>query len=162
MQGKGEMNDIKLNTLRLHYPEGFHVLSDEELSKYNYYNGKPSWAISDPDRHILSCVSWKKANAFAKMLFKSKDVAKSMESKLKELMVQYEYEFKESISRSLDGERADGFKYTYTAQDIAMTGESFSVIREKTYYYIHFYYRQELEEESLSVINGMLDSITWE
>ena len=52
-------------------------------------------------------------------------------------------------------------RYTYTAEDVGMTGESFSLKKGKTFYYLHAYYRTELAEESAAVIGEMLGSSEW-
>ena len=59
------------NEMQLSYPDGFHVMSEEELSKMTFYGEAPGWCISDPERHIDLSVSWKKTNGlFAKILNK--------------------------------------------------------------------------------------------
>ena len=50
----------------------------------------------------------------------------------------------------------------YKVQDIGMMGESLSVKSGSNFYYIHSYLRQELREESLSVLDGIFETAAWE
>lgn len=149
------------NELNLSYPDGFHVMSREELSGFNYYSEAPGWCINDADRHIMISVSWKKIpGIFARML-KIKDVAKSMEGQMAQVMKAYDYRLDDFISRSPGGKEAEGFRYQYKVQDNDMTGMSFGVKNKNTFYYIHIYYRSALKEESVPVIEEILKSASW-
>ena len=49
------MGNIELNNdLKLSYPDGFHVMTEEELKKYKYFEGAPGFCIEDPERHIIT------------------------------------------------------------------------------------------------------------
>ena len=57
---------------------------------------------------------------------------------------------------------ADGFRYTYQVQEIVMAGESLSVKSGSNFYYIHSYFREELREESLKLLDQIFADVTWE
>ena len=76
-------------------------------------------------------------------------------------MQAYGYHLEGFLTEDAGGVKADGFRYTYTAQDIGMTGESFSIKKGKMFYYLHAYYRTELADESASVIRELFDSSEW-
>ena len=46
-------------------PEGFHVMSEEELKDMNFMAEGPGIAMKDPDRHILVSVGVQKLNGFS-------------------------------------------------------------------------------------------------
>ena len=136
-------------------------MSREELSGFNYYSEAPGWCINDADRHIMISVSWKKIpGIFARML-KIKDVAKSMEGQMAQVMKAYDYRLDDFISRSPGGKEAEGFRYQYKVQDNDMTGMSFGMKNKNTFYYSHIYYRSALKEESVPVIEEILKSASW-
>ncbi|MCR4671730.1 MAG: hypothetical protein K5637_00645 [Lachnospiraceae bacterium] len=148
------------NGLKAAVPDGFHVMDAAELAKFNIYKEFPDWSISDPERHIIISVSWRKSGLGALML-NSKDVAKKMETALQKPMAAFGYKLQGFESKNVGGTAAEGFRYTYTAQNINMIGESYSVKKGKTFYYIHCYYRAELETESIRVLQVMAESCEW-
>jgi hypothetical protein len=42
-----------------------------------------------------------------------------------------------------------------------MSGMSLSMKNRNTFYYIHMYYRSALKDESLPVLETILDSVVW-
>ena len=149
------------NELKLTCPEGFREMSKEELSGYNFYSEAPGWCVNDADRHIMVSVSWKQVpGLFAKML-KVKDVAKSMEGQMAQAMKAFQYKLVEFTARTPGGKEAEGFHYDYTVQDTGMSGESLCVKNRNTFYYLHFYYRTALKEESMAVVDEILQSASW-
>jgi hypothetical protein len=106
-------------------------------------------------------VAWKQApGLFAKML-KVKDVAKSMEAQMGKAMKAYEYGLEEFVSRTPGGKEAEGFRYQYKVQETAMSGMSLSVKNKNTFYYFHMYYRSALKDQSLPVLEDILNSVAW-
>ena len=155
------MNEKVLNQeLKIVIPDGFHEMSETERGNLNLYKESPDWSITDPDRHILLSVSWKK-QALAAMLLSAREIAVKMEKSLRKPMEPYGYRLEGFLKESFDGTAAEGFRYSYTAQGIGMTGESFSVKKGKTLYYIHCYLRSELLEESLPVLKEIFASWKW-
>ena len=148
-------------TLSLGYPDGFHIMTGEELSKMNVYGGGTGEGLSDPDRHILITVGYKHAGALTGLLANAKDAAGSMEGRLKKLMQPYGYKKGGFCTKTVGNESAEGFSYEYEAQGIGMYGESYVIKRGKTFWYLHFYARTELKAESLKVWYDILSSAEW-
>lgn len=156
------MNTAQLNgVLSLTYPDGFHVMTAEEMTGYQFYSDAPGWCISDPDRHVMLSVSWKKTAGILAMMVKPKDVAVNMEQQISRAMGQYDYHSAGFLSRKPGGKEAEGFRYTYRVGETDMTGESYCVKNKSTFYYLHFYYRTAMAEESLKVVEEILDSASW-
>jgi len=156
------MGNIELNNdLKLSYPDGFHVMTEEELKKYKYFEGAPGFCIEDPERHIIISVSWRQANPFVAMIAGTADVARNMEARIRKPMKKFGYKPEGFIRRDVGGRAADGFRYTYQVQEIVMKGESLSVKNGSNFYYIHSYFRDALREESLAVLDGIFGSAGW-
>ena len=146
--------------LKLPVPDGFHMMDEAELGKYKTLQAAPSWCITDPERHIIVSVAWKKSGLGA-LLLTSGEVAKKMEARLRKPMSPYGYRLQGFITETVGGVEAEGFRYSYTAQNIEMTGESFSLKKGKTFYYIHCYYRTERKDESSAVLQSIFHSSEW-
>ena len=147
--------------LRFECPEGFHVMDEEERSKLNFYGEGECECLSDPDRHIIISIGWARLGGLGAALGGAASAAKNMEKKLSKPMQQYGYRLLDMKDAMLDGEAAKGYSYEYETQGIGMAGESYACKRNKTMYYLHVYYRKELQEESLPVWEGIFSSMRW-
>ncbi len=145
--------------LRLSCPEGFHRMTDAEKSGLTTL-GNGSWAgFSDPERHMIVTVGWKRVNALVSLLLTEKDLAKNAEKQIARSMRPFGYRSGESVRRTVAGERAEGFRYGYEAQGVGMAAESLAMKHGKTVVYFHLYYREAPEEESLPVWEEILASV---
>ena len=151
------MNTVIINDeLKITYPDGFIERNEQEKSGMNFYGRIPDLCINDPERHITVSVAFKQYGAVAAALANRKGVARSMCKKTAELMKEFNFRKIGFITQKVGAFTADGFGYSYEAQNVKMLGRSFVVKSRRTFYYIHCYYRAELEDESLSVIDGIL------
>ena len=146
--------------LKLTFPEGFQVMDKAKREKLHFLEEGPGQALSDPDRHIIVTVSWKKS-AFSALLLSAADAARSMESKIRKPMQAYGYRSGGFASRTVGGEKAEGFSYAYDAGGAGMVGESLVLKHGKVFYYLHIYAREALKDESMEVWNGILSSAVW-
>ena len=153
------MHEIDINEeFTISYPEGFHVMTDEEWSKLNVLEDGPGVGLSDPDRHIIVTVGWKQVGGLTAKLIKGPDLVKNMEKRIRKAMAPWDYKNKGFSHRSVADSTAEGVGYTYRVQDTGMYAESYAMSRGRTLYYLHFYVRQEFKEEGLPVWEEMLAS----
>ncbi|MBR6473152.1 MAG: hypothetical protein IKS99_05470 [Firmicutes bacterium] len=156
------MEFLKVNDqIILYYPEGFHVMDDAERSEMNFLEAGLSEVLSDPERHMLVTVGWKKSGGFASFMLNSKDLAKNMESKVSKAMAPAGYTLNGFMEKAVGGKTIEGFGYEYSAGGVDMYGESFALKTGKMLYYFHLYARKELLEDSLPVWEEMLNSAEW-
>lgn len=151
------MNDIVVDKLTLSYPDGFHIMDAGEKERLNFLGGDTGECLSDPDRHIIISIGYKSAGGLG-FLVSAKDAAKKTEAAIRKAMLSFSYHLNGFDKRSIGGEDAEGFRYEYEAQGISMYAESVVVKHEHTLYYLHFYARKELLEESLAVWGDILSS----
>ena len=149
------------NELNITLPEGFHEMDEAEKGKMNFYNEEPGCCFSDPDRHMVLSVSWKK-NLLGSILIGTKEVAANMEKSIRKPMAQFGYSLQGYVTEDIGGAAAEGFRYSYTAEGIEMTGESLSAKKGRTFYYIHCYMRTELLDESTEVLKEILKDCEWQ
>lgn len=141
------------------YPDTFHIMDDREMEEANYYGEKPKLCLKDPENHIIISFAFKKYGALAAALAGQKGTAESMQKKVSALMKNYGYSLTGFCTQKAGEYTADGFDYRYDAQGISMAAKSLVLKTGRTYYYIHCYYRQELADESLKIIDDMLSGI---
>ena len=142
--------------LKMYCPDGFHVLDAEERRRIRFSEEGPGYCLSDPERHILVSVAWKKINWFSALVLSSHDLVKKSEAAVSQSMQPFGYESGGKVSRTVAGKECAGFCYTYTAQDTVMYGESLVLRHGRTVYYFHLYARDSLREESLPVWKDFL------
>ena len=155
------MNEITLNDrVKLIYPEGFRLLSEEERGRLRMLEEGPGLSLSDPARHMLLSLGWTRLNPLSGLLG-AYDLAKNMESRVSRAMAPYGYRREGFGSRNVGGREASGFRYEYTAENVPMYGESYALKEGRTLYYFHLYARQELKEESLPLWGRLLEEARW-
>ena len=153
------MVQIGLNDeLSLTCPEGFCRMGEEEIRSLPVRGDFPQEAVRDPERHMIGAFAWKRFGGLVSLLAGEKDAVKSMEKNIGKAMRPFGYRLEEFFPHQLGPLPAEGFRYIYEAQGTAMTGESLIAKSGKTYYYLHFYYRTALAEESRAVVKAILDS----
>ena len=122
------------NELTLTYPSGFHVMGKEELEKHQYFGEPPAWSISDPERHMMISIAWKKTNGFVAKLLNTRDIVQKMEAGIRTPMQQFGYQLEGFLSLEAGGKNADGYRYSYTVQETGMTGESLCIKNKNTFF----------------------------
>lgn len=154
------METVELNgELHMTVPDGFRAM-DEEARKKAPVLGKGDWVgFSDPDRRILMTAGWKRVNAFSAFLLNARDLARNGEKKVRAAMKPYGYQPDGFVKRSAAGNPAESFRYAYTAGGIGMRAESCSFKIGRNFYFLHFYARSALWDESLPVFDGILASL---
>ena len=96
------MGIVQLNNeLNLKYPESFEVMTQEELKKHKFYEDAPGFCISDEGGHMVVSFSWRQANPFVVMVVGTKDVARSMEAKVRKPMRKFGYRLEEFMTREV-------------------------------------------------------------
>ena len=137
------------NTLSLTFPDGFHVMNNDERKKLKMLADGPGECLTDPNRHIIISIGWKE------------DAADNSQKTISQAMQPYGYRFRETFAEDIGGESAPGFSYEYEAQGIAMHGETCVIKHNKVLYYLHIYMRRELKEESTKIWKDILATAKW-
>ncbi|MCR5322430.1 MAG: hypothetical protein K6E85_04045 [Lachnospiraceae bacterium] len=118
------MNTIQINDISLSYPEGFHEMSDREKAGLQFFKGQQGTCLSDPEKHILVSIGFRKS-AIASLMIDGEKAAREAEKNIREPMKNFGYRMENFSECEIAGQKAYGFRYHYTARDIGMTGEQF-------------------------------------
>jgi hypothetical protein len=155
------MQRIFNNTLHLSFPDGFHVMDNDERQKLNKLVEGPGECLADPENHIIISIGWKELGLFPSLLVSAKDAADNSQKAISKAMEPYGYRFRETFAEDIGGKSAPGFSYEYEAQGIAMHGETCVVKHNKVLYYLHIYMRRELKEEGTKIWKDILATAKW-
>ncbi len=148
------------NEMNVTFPEGFVIMNAAECSEMKMIKEGRGECIKDTDRHIVISMAWKKAGLFAAAAEPS-DAIKKMEANIRKAQAPFDYQLDEFKKKDLGGRSAEGIRFHYVVQNTEMTSESYITKNGRTFYYLHFYGRTELKEESLAVWEEILNSISW-
>ena len=154
------MNELKINDrFKLICPEGFRLMTEEERQKLRALDNGETLYLTNEAGHLIVSIGWKDVNAFANLLLHAIRPIKSVEANIEQAMTPYGYRRETTLTRSIGGQKAEGFRYTYTAGDTAMVGESYVLREGKALTFFHVYYRAALREESLLQWDALLDAV---
>ena len=153
---------IRLNDkLTLTFPEGFHVMDDEEKKTLRFLENGPGEALADPEHHIIVTIGWKSVGGLASLLLKARDAAKASENNVRKAMESLGYQSEGFGTRQAGPLKAENFGYTYEAQGTGMYGETCCVKQGRTFYYFNCYIREAARQEGLKIWEGILASAGW-
>ena len=155
-------NRLSLHGLNLSRPEGFHVMDEAEWSKLRVLEQGEGAGLSDPERHMIITLGYKQTGVFSAALLNTKDLAKNMEKQIHKPMTALGYQLESWKTCTISGREAEGFRYSYTVQNVGMTAESYVIKDKKEIYYLHAYMRTELLAASDPVWKAMLDAAVLE
>ena len=145
--------------LTVTFPEGFRRMTDGEMKRLNRLEEGPGIFMTDPERHIIVTVGWKRIAFFASLLLSAKDIAKNAGGQIARAMKPNGCRGPEYTERTVAGARAHGFRYAYTAENVGMEAETCVLKRGRVVLYFNFYAREALEKESLPVWEAILASV---
>ena len=156
---------LKSSKISIKCPDGFHVMTTEELKKNHMYTGIAQWCVTDPVRQLILSVTWKEKHSGLRGLVDNslgtKEISREMQRKMAKGMRGFQYKLDGFTVWKLDGKRADGFLYHYTLQGLPMFGEYLAVKKDNLVYYLNYYAKADNEVESREIFKDMLASLKW-
>lgn len=154
------MNELKISErFRLICPEGFRMLTEKEIAKLNTLGAGESLFLTNETDHIIASIGWKDVNAFASLLLHLVSPINSVEASVSRAMAPYGYRKETMLERQIGHQPAKGFRYTYTAGDTPMVGESYVIRQGKSLTFFHGYLRASMRESSLPRWQELLDRV---
>ena len=148
------------NEIKIIYPDGFHVLSEEEMKGMNFREEGPVISLKDPERHVIVNVGMKQVPGFSALMLNQKDLAKKTEEYIAKANSGHNYRFGEFMEKNIGNDTGYGFSYSYEAQDTPMYSECFVLKKGKKVFYFYFYTRDELKDKNLMIWEEMLANIS--
>ena len=153
------MEPVMLNDeIQISGLDHFRMMTEEETAGLRLGRQEKGISVTAPDLHMVLSFGWKKEGGMFARLLGGNDPVANMEASYQKAFKPYGFAMGGRLERTIAGENARGLRYTYTAQGIEMTGESYVLKKNGTMYYLHSYYRTSLHEESLKIWNGILDT----
>ena len=140
-------------------PEGFRPVTKKERDRFHMPESDDSLGLIREDDRIVASMGWKDVGAFAGILLHVISPAASVEASVSRDMAGYGYRKEKSLRREIGGVKAEGFRYTYTAGDTPMVGDSYVIRQGRSLTFFHAYYRASERETSLPLWQSLLDAV---
>lgn len=154
------MTSEKINgAFTLEIPEGFEVMSSEDLRKLYQNENADRWGMWDRERHILITVAWQRVNALLSFLADIKSVAKRNEQLIAKGYANNDYKMEGFFSSSAGNIHMEGYRFSYTLQGIPQKSETLLMKLEKNIYSITCVRRAENAEECADVFPAVIASL---
>ena len=156
------MERILLNDqLELSCPEGFRRLNEEEIKKFNFANEAPGCVLQNEECHLIVSLAWRKVNFLLSRLISVKELSGRMADYIANADKDYGHKRGENFDVRVAGEKAAGFEYSYTVEDTAMDARVIITRHRGFFYYMYFYFRSANRQESLKLIDEIVNSMSW-
>ena len=148
-------------TFTLQVPDTFEPVSPEELRQMSGGGDPFGWGMRDRERHVMILALWKQYPALLARLADLKAMAKKNQQLTARMYAGHGYRFLETLSGQAGNEKAEGYRYMYSAGDISQVGTCFLIKAGKTVYSIICAGREENKDRDLAMIRDVLKSFQY-
>ncbi len=155
------MTEIINNEISIGVPDGFHIMSAEELTKVYISSDPKRWGIWDNDRHVIITVLWQDLNAFTSMLADIDATAVKNEQLTRKGYEGHDYAMEGFHGAQICGSHARGYSFTYRIQDITQHVSTLLFKVNKRIYSINCIGRNENREQDHELFEEVLKSVSF-
>ena len=148
--------------MSIEIPEGFHTMSAEELRQAYRDDNPDLWGMWDQERHVMVTVMWKEYPRLLMMMTDLKGICRKNEQMAGRGYAANGYECGGFFSVDVDGEKAEGYRFSYRIDDVELSAETILFKLEKTIFTVTFASRRENRETDRELIDRIIAGITLE
>ena len=153
---KATVND----SLEVSQPEGFRIMSHEELCQAYAFDYDCMWGMRDEERHVILAVFWKVSNKLVSSLASAKLVAEQAEKGLRRRYKKMGYHSDGLFETEVAGRKAWGFRYGHAPAGAAEQTCETVVVKDGTCCYTIMYHtRAECAQENRALYEEILASM---
>ena len=137
-------------------------MSAEELRQAYRDDNPDRWGMWDQERHVMVTVMWKEYSRLMMMLADVKGICRKNEQIAAKGYGNNGYECGGFFSVNVDGEKAEGYRFSYRIDDVELSAETILFKLEKTIFTVTFASRRENRETDRELIDRIIAGITLE
>lgn len=147
--------------LEVTLPEGFDLMPHEEIESLMGFKYEQLRGMRDASRHMLMSITWKDAGKHLSKLVGEKLVVKQIDKNFARRGRKSGYHREEFLTREVTGARApaQGFRFSYSADNVAQEGEVWVFKRDVRCYTLCYYTRSAEAAANKPVWEGILSSL---
>lgn len=149
-------------TYSLQIPDSFESMDGEDLRGLSRGSGDPfQWGVKDRENHVMIIAMWKRYHALLSLLADPKAVVKRNEQLTRELYEGHGYRLLGFLSAQAGEEKAEGYRFSYSAEGIACVRTSFLVKDGRTVYAFICAGREENADTDLAMFSRVMTSLEY-
>ena len=150
------MNVLIDHRWQMKLPQDFSQVSEEELRENRANMTDEGMVFRSEERHIFLQIFWKKVPMFGNMIALEKVVDLTVKQHQKVVPT---YRSHKELSRDIAGQKAAGFSYEYTVQDMDQVTMYYLIRYEKKYYAFSCIMRKENQDRDAAFFQDILGHV---
>jgi hypothetical protein len=145
--------------LSISFPEGFRVLTEEEMDAMYLDSNHDRWGIVDEALHVTLCIFYHRSGRIISKLGDAEVVCKNTERNLSKALKGYGYRMSGFRDSEISGHRVKGFSYDYVLRDVEYSCGVDVLKVGNICYTFYRYTRKEGPEAGGQALDGIMSSV---
>lgn len=145
--------------LSLSWPDGFQVMTANELKQLYLSNNPKRWGIWDKERHVMITVLWQEYHPLLNFLADPKAMAKRNEQLTRRGYKKHDYRLESFLSMQFCGRNLEGYCFSYRLGDTAQRVETLLLKQKKCVYNFSCIGRKENEEKDRALFREVMNTL---
>jgi len=145
--------------IRLEAPEGFKLMTAEEMAKISNGDASGRFGLWDKEHHVMLLADWKRYNALWLKLTDIRKIAKRNEELNRKPYANFSYKGQRTLSRTIGGLEAEGYRFSFRVEDVSQSAACMLVLHGNNVYRFTMNGRTENLEENEDLFAAVLDSV---
>ena len=150
------------DTFALQIPDGFEILTEDDLRKMYRNAGDPfRWGVRDAENHVIILALWKKYPALLSWTLDLKAIVKKNEQLTGKAHAAHGYRFLEFFSMQAGDEKAEGYRFCYDREGITQVCNNFLIKEGRTIYAFMCVGREENMDADRETFRQIMESLEY-
>ena len=150
------------DTFALQIPDGFEILTEDDLRKMYRNAGDPfKWGVRDTENHVIILALWKKYPALLSWTLDLKAIVKKNEQLTGKAHAAHGYRFLEFFSMQAGDEKAEGYRFSYDKEGMTQVCSNCLVRDGRTIYAFMCVGREENQETDRETFRRMMETLAY-
>lgn len=150
------------DTFALQIPDGFEILTGDDLRKMYRNAGDPfRWGVRDTENHAIILALWKKYPALLSWTLDLKAIVKKNEQLTGKAHAAHGYRFLEFFSMQAGDEKAEGYRFSYDKEGMTQVCSNCLVRDGRTIYAFMCVGREENLETDRETFRRMMETLEY-
>ena len=148
-------------TFFLQVPDTFERMDGESLRGLSRGGDPFQWGMKDRENHVMIIAMWKRYPALISLLADPKTLVKKNEQLTRKLYDGHGYRLLGFLSMQAGEEKAEGYRFSYSAEGIAHVRINFLIRDGKTVYAFICAGREENADTDLTMFSRVMESLEY-
>ena len=148
-------------TFTLQAPDAFERMDGETLRGLSRGGDPFQWGMKDRENHVMIIAMWKRYPALISLLADPKTLVKKNEQLTRKLYDGHGYRLLGFLSMQAGEEKAEGYRFSYSAEGIAHVRINFLIRDGKTVYAFFCAGREENADTDLTMFSRVMESLEY-